>query len=86
MAFKPLGKNILCDEDKAESKTESGIIIQGDSHQSRTATVIVVGPDVEFVKQGDTIVGEWHEAKRTVVGENEAIIISEDHVLAIIDK
>jgi len=84
MTFKPLGKNILCDEDKKENKTQGGLILTEGTGESPTATVIAVGPDVKYVKVGDTIIVA--SGQKTIIEDREGIMTNEDEVIAIIDK
>ena len=86
----PLKKKILVAENKRENTTESGIVIQGaDRHgESRNATVLAVGPNVdsEDVKVGDTVYLMWNKAQVvTVHGAQRAIVDIED-VVAVLEK
>ena len=55
MIITPLKKKVLVAENKREKVTEGGIIIEGRdaSGESKSGTVLAIGPEVTLVKVGD---------------------------------
>ena len=83
----PLHKRILIKADEVQTKTLSGIIVEsGTGAESRTATVIECGPDVEHVKPGYTIYIMWTKALPVRIGGLDYSFINEEDVVAILDK
>jgi co-chaperonin GroES (HSP10) len=86
MSFRPLGKKVLVGENKRENQTASGIIIEGsDRHgESRTGTVVAIGPEVKEVAVGDKILLDWSKTAVTTVDGAQRVIILEENIVAIL--
>ena len=55
-------KFVLVAENTRKNTTDSGIILEGAGFdQSKTGTVLAIGPDVTDVKVGDVIYLEWNK-------------------------
>ena len=88
MIVKPLKKKVLVAQNAAESKTESGIILEtaksvGDS---KKGTVLAIGPDVTMVQIGDIVLLEWSKAQIVKIGDSERVIVDEDNIVAVVEK
>lgn len=83
----PLKKRVLVAENNTETKSESGIILDGANsvRDSRSGTVLAVGPDVTSVKVGDVIYLEWNKAAVVKVGDAQRVIIEEENIVAVVD-
>jgi chaperonin GroES len=88
MIAKPLGKRVLVAENKAETKTASGIILEGadSTRESKTATVLAVGPEVTLVNVGDVVLIDWGKSQIVVLEGAQRVILTEEHVVAVIEK
>jgi co-chaperonin GroES (HSP10) len=88
MNIKPLKKKVLVAESKKESKTDSGIIIEGTRGSGNTTTGIVleIGPDVTMVAIGDEIFLDWAKTSVVKVGDAQRVIIDEDNIIAVVEK
>jgi chaperonin GroES len=88
MIAKPLGKRVLVAENKAETKTESGIILEGATsvRESKTATVLAIGPEVTLVNVGDVVLIEWNKSQIVVLEGAQRVILNEDDVVAVMEK
>lgn len=87
MEIKPLKKNVLVAENKSEHKSESGIVLEGATsiRESKTGTVLAIGPDVTEVKVGDKIYLEWNKAQVIKVGDAQRVMIKEEDIVAVVD-
>ena len=85
--IKPLKKKVLVAENKRERTTESGIIIEGRDVQgeSRTGTVLEIGPDVTMVAVGDKILLEWNKAQVVTIDGAQRVVIDEDNIVAVME-
>jgi co-chaperonin GroES (HSP10) len=85
MNITPLHKKVLVAENVVESKTESGIILDNANsvRESRTGTVLAIGPEVTEVKVGDVIYLEWNKAQVVKVGDAQRVIIEEEFIVAV---
>lgn len=83
----PLKDRILVAENNSETKTESGIILEGATsvRESKRATVLAIGPDVKDVKVGDVILLEWNKAAVVKVGDAQRAMIKEENVVAVFE-
>ena len=70
-----------------EEKTESGIIINasGKPLDTSSAKVISVGPDVQRIKEGDTIALTKRCGDEIEVDKERFILIKETNVLAVLE-
>jgi len=77
-------KFVLVAENKRENTTQSGIILEGAGFdQSKTGTVLAIGPDVTDVKVGDVIYLEWNKGAVVKIGDAQRIMIKEEFIVAI---
>lgn len=83
----PLKKQILIKPNAQETKSTSGLILEGTNLvDSRTATVIRVGPDVTMVKPGYIVYINWTKALPVKIEGKEFNFIEEDNLVAIYDN
>lgn len=86
MAIKPLNSKVLISENKSEQKTTSGIIIEGVSTaDTKTGTVLAIGPDVKTVKVGDVIYLDWQKCTVVKSGDKYRAIVDEEFITAIVE-
>jgi len=87
MKIYPLNKQILLRANEQEATTSSGLIISGSSLvDSRTATIIEVGPGVSMVKPGYVVFVNWTKAFPVKIEGKEYSFVDEEHIVAIVDK
>jgi co-chaperonin GroES (HSP10) len=84
----PLKKKVLVAENKREKVTEGGIIIEGRdaSGESKSGTVLAIGPEVTLVKVGDKILLEWNKAMICNVDGAQRVMIDEDNIVAVMEE
>lgn len=87
MQFKPLKSNVLVAENKSENKSESGIILDhaNSVRESKTGTVLAIGPDVTEVRVGDKILLDWSKASLVKIDDAQRVVIKESEIVAILD-
>jgi co-chaperonin GroES (HSP10) len=87
MNVQPLKDRVLVAENKRENTTESGIVLQGAGFdQSKSGTVLAIGPDVTDVKVGDVIYLEWNKASVVKIGDAQRVIIKQENIVAVLDQ
>jgi co-chaperonin GroES (HSP10) len=88
MNVKPLKKKVLVAQNATESKTDSGIILEGaaSTSESKRGTVLAIGPDVTLVEIGDVILLEWSKAQVVKIGDSQRVIVDEDNIVAVLEK
>jgi co-chaperonin GroES (HSP10) len=88
MNVQPLKKKVLVAENKTETKSASGIILEGATsvNESKRATVLAIGPDVTLVNVGDVVLLEWSKAQAVKVGDAQRAIVDEDNIVAVLEK
>ncbi len=83
----PLKKQILIKANAQEAVSTSGIILEGTNLvDSRTATVIRVGPDVTVVQPGYLVYVNWTKALPVKIDGKEFNFIEEENLVAILDN
>jgi co-chaperonin GroES (HSP10) len=84
----PLKKKVLVAENKRETVTGAGIIIEGRdaSGESKSGTVLAIGPLVTLVKIGDKILLEWNKAQIVKIGDAQRVMIDEDNIVAVMEE
>lgn len=90
MKVKPLGDRVLVKNDKAETKTMSGIIIpEAAQEKTQTATVIEVGQgtdDVKItVKVGDRIMYDKYAGTQLKIDGEDHLILRMSDIIATIE-
>jgi len=88
MTVLPLKDKVLVAENKKENTTASGIVIEGAGGlgESKTGTVLAIGPDVKDVKVGDVIYLEWNKAQVVTIDGNQRVMIKEENIVAVVDN
>jgi co-chaperonin GroES (HSP10) len=87
MDIKPMKKKVLIAENKGEVKSEAGIILDDAKsvRESKTGTVLAIGPDVTEVQVGDKVYLEWSKAKVVKIGDAQRVIVEEEDIVAVVD-
>ena len=88
MNIKPLKKKVLVAENASETKSDSGIILEGANsvRDSRSGTVLAIGPDVVDVAVGDVVYLDWSKGAVVKVGDAQRVMINEEFIVAVLDK
>ena len=90
MKVKPLADRVLVKNDKAETKTASGLIIpEAAQEKTQTPTVVEVGPgtdDVKItVKKGDRIMYDKYSGTQVKIDGEDHLILKMSDIIAIIE-
>ena len=94
MKLKPLGDKVVLQHQKAEEKTQSGIILPDSAKEKpQEAVVIAVGPGKEVdgkmtqmkVKEGDKVIYSKYSGTEIKVEEEEYVIVSQSDIIAIVE-
>ena len=91
MKIKPLADRVLVKNDKAETKTSSGIIIpEAAQEKTQTATVVEVGPgtdDVKItIKKGDRIMYDKYAGTQIKIDGEDHLILRMSDIIAVIEQ
>jgi co-chaperonin GroES (HSP10) len=83
----PIKDRVLVAENASEVKSESGIILDNAKsvRESKTGTVLAIGPDVVDVKVGDKIYLEWNKAHVVKIGDAQRVIIKQEDIVAVVE-
>jgi len=87
MAVRPLGKKVLVAENKRESQTASGIILEGTQGlgESKTGTVLAIGPEVKAVEVGNKVLLMWNKAAVVTIDGAQRVMILEEDIVAVLE-
>ena len=87
MQFRPLKDKVLVAENNSENKSESGIILDhaNSVRESKTGTVLAIGPDVKEVQVGDKVLLDWSKASVVKVGDAQRVVLKEADIVAVLD-
>ena len=90
MNLKPLADRVLLKQEKAESKTASGIILpEAAQEKTQTATVEAVGPGTEkekiTVKVGDRVMYDKYSGTQVKIDGEEFLIVKNSDIIAVIE-
>jgi co-chaperonin GroES (HSP10) len=87
MLVKPLHDKVLLAEGKKDTVTGSGIILDGRGLGNTTpGIVIAIGPEVQEVKEGDTVYLDWSKSKPVTVNGAQRVMISESAIIAVLES
>ena len=89
MKIKPLADRVLVKNEKAESKTASGIIIpEAAQEKTQTAKVVAVGPGTEedkiTVKVGERIMYDKYAGTQIKINNEDHLILKMSDIIAVI--
>ena len=90
MKIKPLADRVLVKNEKAESKTASGIIIpEAAQEKTQTAKVVAVGPGTEedkiTVKVGELIMYDKYAGTQIKINNEDHLILKMSDIIAVIE-
>ena len=94
MKLKPLGDKVVLQHQKAEEKTQSGIILPDSAKEKpQEAVVIAVGPGKEVdgkltqmqVKEGDKVIYTKYAGTEIKVDEEEYVIVDHTDIIAVVE-
>ncbi|MGN0141720.1 MAG: co-chaperone GroES [Roseburia sp.] len=89
MKLRPLGDRVILQHQKAEEKTQSGIILPDSAKEKpQEALVIAVGDGGETkmqVKEGDKVIYSKYSGTEVKFGEEEYIIVSQNDIIAVVE-
>ena len=86
MQLKPLKDTVLVAENNSETKSESGIILDhaNSVRESKTGTVLAIGPDVTEVQVGDKVLLDWSKASVVKLGDAQRVVLKESDIVAVL--
>ena len=90
MKLKPLADRVLLKQEKAETKTASGIIIPETAQEkTQTATVEAVGPGTEkdpiTVKVGNRVMYDKYAGVQVKMDGEDYLIVKNSDIIAIVE-
>lgn len=85
MTVIPRNDFVLVAQNKSDTKSESGLILDSATSvmDSKTATVLAVGPNVTLVKEGDVIFLQWNKGQVVSVNGAQRVMIKEEFIVAV---
>lgn len=86
MNFQPLGDRVLVKVQEPETKTASGIIIPDNASQEKPtqAKVVAVGPEVEHVSVGDSVVyAKYARTAPVTIDDTEYLVMEISEILGV---
>jgi co-chaperonin GroES (HSP10) len=67
-----------------EKVTSSGIVLSSaDPAEANRGKVLSVGPNVDFVKEGDIVLPNWNAARKTKYENTDLFIVDENEIVLI---
>ena len=91
MKLKPLGNKVVLQQEAAEEKTQSGIILPDSAKEKpQIAVVVAVGPGKGSdctgmqVKEGDKVICSQYAGTEIKLDEEEYTIIDQNDIIAIV--
>ncbi len=90
MKIKPLADRVLVKNDKAETKTASGLIIpEAAQEKTQTAVVVEVGPGTTdnpiTVKKGNRIMYDKYAGTQVKIDGEDHLILRMSDIIAVIE-
>lgn len=86
MPVRPLHKKVLVAENKKESQTASGILLDSQGlGESKTGTVLAIGPEVTAVAVGDKVLLMWNKAAVVNVDGAQRVMVLEEDIVAVLE-
>lgn len=88
MQVTPLKDIVLVAENKKEAQTASGIILEGGQGlgESKSGTVLAIGPKVESVAVGDKVLLMWNKAQLVTIDGAQRVMVKEEDIVAVLEE
>jgi chaperonin GroES len=86
MNVQPLHDKVLVAENARKELSNSGLFLGEDTSETRTGTVLAVGPEVTEVKVKDVILLDWGKGTIVSIDDVQRVMIKEEHIIAVIEK
>lgn len=88
MNVTPLKDNVLIAENKRENTTASGIVIESAAGlgESKTGTVLAIGPKVDSVEVGDKVLLMWNKAQVVTIDGAQRVMIKQEDIVAVLEN
>jgi co-chaperonin GroES (HSP10) len=80
--MQPTRDNIIVNRIQTERTTESGLILQSNNGEPDRAQVVALGPKVDEVQIGDTVLLNWNKAVKV---QDETYVVPITEVIFIYD-
>ena len=72
---------------KSELKTESGIVLEGArTNEVDKAKVIAIGPQVDMVEVGQTVLVDWSRVQVTTIEGAPVYLLSQNDIHGVIEQ
>jgi co-chaperonin GroES (HSP10) len=82
--LKPIKSNVIVELIEKEKVTSSGIVLSSaDPAEANRGKVLSVGPNVDFVKEGDIVLPNWNAARKTKYENTDLFIVDENEIVLI---
>ena len=87
MNVKPRKDFVLIAENNRENKTASGIVLEGAAGlgESKTGTVLAIGPDVKSVEINDKVLLMWNKAQVVTIDGAQRVMIKEEDIVGVLE-
>jgi chaperonin GroES len=83
MRVRPLKDNVVVEQISKEKTTSSGIVLSTVDRDAQTeGKVLSVGPDVEYVKEGDRVIVDWSKSAKA----GNFWFIKEQFIVAVLEN
>lgn len=80
-----MNDKVLIAENKRTTETASGIILEQGTGETKTGTVLAIGPNVTEVKVGDKILLNWEKGVVVKIENDYRIILKEEFITAVLE-
>jgi chaperonin GroES len=85
--MRPLRNNVVVAQREKEKTTQAGIILTEAVETGQTDGIVVgIGPECKDVEVGQSVIPDWSKGRSVTIGDIQAVIISEDDILAILGE
>lgn len=86
MNVTPLKDFVLVAENRKQSQTESGIILDGQGlGESKSGTVLAIGPKVDAVQVGDKVLLQWNKAQVVNIDGAQRVMLKQEDIVAVLE-
>ena len=87
MNVTPLKDIVLVAENRRENTTASGIVIESSQGlgESKSGTVLAIGPKVETVAVGDKVLLLWNTAQVVTIDGAQRVMVKEENIVAVLE-
>ena len=82
----PIKDKVLVAQNKRDTTTSAGIIVENGFGDTASATVLAIGSDVTDVVVGDKVYLDWAKCSPVKIDGNDRAMVAQEFIIAVVEE